>query len=771
MRSLQQPRSRVLAWALCLALALSFVLPSTLALAATGGYVEKELTLPEGYASFSNPAALPSGGFALAAKRADTGAWELLSFASVTGAPAVTPLDSSLGDIASIAVAPDGQVMATLSNLPGLPGLSKGGEGGGVTANTQIGGGDSPAGDQVGSAPTRIQFSPDSMQTTVVWYDQSGAVASSFTASGMLFATAALSERRVAALGMGAGVVIYDGQGKTLSTIDRNDVFGLAAVPDGLCLMQGDKVIQVDLDGNTVRTFPVSQGLNGQLAATPAGELYFVGVSGIYTLVPDAEATLVSDVARFLIGAPDSSLSSICALADGTLVAQMGGGGMSVSGGGGRASVRIGNDLTSAEDIKLMAYVMDDSVDLGSNVEFTVTALRDSTKLRKAVNEFQRAHPEVTVRLNALLAEDDDQTPVEDAIRTLNTDLLAGKGGDVMILDELPLSQYISKGVLAPLDETLAGIGILPGILEGSRAADGKLYAVPTQFRFGTLWGDRAKLEGVSTLDALLNMPLDDAQELMSARTPEDLIELFYPSCQEAFLTETGKPAFDTPEFEAFLEAMYRIYSAQISAPEQASGRVSMRPVSMDELQGMMNGALAAMPSMISSTMETALPYTAAGGENSVCVVMPGLNGAGTSYIPSLTAGINAQTSNRALSDEFLRLLFSAGIQELENGEGLPTVTASLDKLIADAKERSKSDNIMMMISTGSGNPIEMKQPGEAAWDALRAICDTLNQPCIPDRTLYGFLVEETAAFFEGQDTAHDAALALQQRASAYLNE
>ena len=118
-----------------------------------------------------------------------------------------------------------------------------------------------------------------------------------------------------------------------------------------------------------------------------------------------------------------------------------------------------------------------------------------------------------------------------------------------------------------------------------------------------------------------------------------------------------------------------------------------------------------------------------------------------------------------------MRLLFSPEIQELDQREGLPTVASSLDKLTADAKELSNNRNVAMMMYTGGGNPIEVKQPNEAMWDALRAMCDTLDQPWIDDPTLLGFIAEETAAFFEGYGTAQDAALAVQQRAAAYLNE
>ena len=41
----------------------------------------------------------------------------------------------------------------------------------------------------------------------------------------------------------------------------------------------------------------------------------------------------------------------------------------------------------------------------------------------------------------------------QDYIKALNTELLAGTGPDVLVLDGLPIASYIQKGVLAELGE------------------------------------------------------------------------------------------------------------------------------------------------------------------------------------------------------------------------------------------------------------------------------------------------------------------------------
>ena len=69
----------------------------------------------------------------------------------------------------------------------------------------------------------------------------------------------------------------------------------------------------------------------------------------------------------------------------------------------------------------------------------------------------------------------------EDALRTLNTELVAGKGPDVLILDGMPLQSFIDKGVLAELSQVISADGLIPQVVDPMRT-DGKLYAVPTRF-------------------------------------------------------------------------------------------------------------------------------------------------------------------------------------------------------------------------------------------------------------------------------------------------
>ncbi len=42
-----------------------------------------------------------------------------------------------------------------------------------------------------------------------------------------------------------------------------------------------------------------------------------------------------------------------------------------------------------------------------------------------------------------------------DAIRTLNTEVMAGEGPDILFMDGLPVNSYIEKGLLADVSDVM----------------------------------------------------------------------------------------------------------------------------------------------------------------------------------------------------------------------------------------------------------------------------------------------------------------------------
>ena len=720
---------------LALALIVSGLGAPALAEGASGGYVEKEISLPDGYANATPPVAAPDGGFAVAAARSDTRAWALIAWAGIGAGPVITPLTAP-GYITSIDYAPDGQLLAVCEpqEQPGgmLPQAASSPSATSETAPSEPEATrDAKPSDQQAEAPEAQDasavrmFSEGDNKTILAWLNPDGSLAAQYEVFGMFSSVRALSGRRAAALQMASSVSIFGEPGEKQAEIEAENALGMASVADSLWLLKRDSFTEVSLDGAQVRSVPLSAAFGSPVAITGDGTVYLLSASGILRLSPGGEGfEKIADASDYAFGDPSEHLSGLCALADGTLIAMLGGGnGVTVVGGD---SFRYGFGGTGDGDsARLMAYVFDPNLDLSNRTDFTVTALRATAKLRKAVSEFQRAHPELNVKLNAKLDEYDDQTPVEDAVRALNTDLLAGNGGDVLVLDGLPTDKYIEKGVLRDLTALSDGLGLLPGIHSGSKAPDGKIYAIPAQFAFTTLWGRRAQSEKVTDLQSLLNLPLQDGQTPLYGRTPEGWLRLMFPASGNAFQDGIGNLRFDSESFVKFLNAVEGLYALQAEQPDETRAD----DLDMEELQALMNGSVALAPGVIASTMQAAIYYTVSGEKEALPVLLPSVGGAGSAYTPSLLLGVSALSDNADLAEAFVKSLFCPELQELDQSEGLPTVSASLDTLIKNAKALSKDRGVSMAISLDGSTPLTLVQPDDACWDALRALCDHLATP------------------------------------------
>lgn len=81
-----------------------------------------------------------------------------------------------------------------------------------------------------------------------------------------------------------------------------------------------------------------------------------------------------------------------------------------------------------------------------------IYSLYGGYEVRQAASLFQGLHPELEVSFETGYTGEDGVT-LSDAIRTLNTELMAGEGPDILILDGLPADSYVDKGILEDLTD------------------------------------------------------------------------------------------------------------------------------------------------------------------------------------------------------------------------------------------------------------------------------------------------------------------------------
>lgn len=748
----------------------------------TAAYSEKIIDIPENYSHLTSMCIAPDGSIVAAALN-NQGTWDLLSWKDGANIPEVRTIALE-GEIDSIDIAPDGQIMAVVTDYSAL--------------SRMIQDAQSPSGEQSSSneqsKETTVTVSESSngmgsrqnntfsfggdISSTIYWLNEDGTPSTSFAIPQMLMEYKALSGRKAVVSGMQSALEIYDETGSVLLEINQSNAQTFTTTDTTLFVMARNSIYMYDiLSGEETRSVPMQGSSLSQCYATSDGTLYYLAQEGVYRILPGADqAELAMNAVGTLMGDPATSTLSFGVQPDGSIAALISEGGMGAMLNGYGMQRTIGRTATSMigtsdteSKSKLVVYSPIDPALIGNREEFRITALRGSNRLRKAVSDFQRMHPELKVTLQTQL-DDNDNAPLEDHIRTLNTDLLAGKGGDVLILDNLPMAQYASRGMLADLSALLPELNLLPGIASGEADASGKVYSVPAQFTFQTLWGRRSDIEAVQSLMDL-PYPSDPDQMPMGSRTPEELLRLFLPSSEAYLKDDQGILHFNTPEFEEFLEVLYELYIAQGELPDLGFGGNTRRGgMNIQEMLGFYNGTVAFFPLEVNGLMQISTSYSLAGGDQSSFITLPSIDGIGKAYTPSVRVGINAMSSKQDLAKDFVRTMFSDEVQEMSQMNGLPTTVSAINQLFQDSIDRTEGGARGMVMIPG-GVSLEIWEPDEAAWNTLKAMCMEVDTPAIIDETLLEFILSETENFFDGRASAAEAGEAVEQRAWYYLNE
>ena len=143
--------------------------------------------------------------------------------------------------------------------------------------------------------------------------------------------------------------------------------------------------------------------------------------------------------------------------------------------------------------------------------------------------------------------------------------------------------------------------------------------------------------------------------------------------------------------------------------------------------------------------------------------------------MPQTTLGVSAKSKNQKLAIEFVKMIFSGEIEEVQNYMwGFSVVKSQQEKAIKNLLEQYKQQEEAggkQQINIDEKTMVEMTMLTE---QQMRDIVSRLDECTIPvqyDQTLYEFLNEEIKPFLYGRKSAKEAAESLQRRAAAYLAE
>ena len=455
--------------------------------------------------------------------------------------------------------------------------------------------------------------------------------------------------------------------------------------------------------------------------------------------------------------------------------------GMSISADTPVSMVKVGDDfivlIFGETDTYLCRYHFDPSLPAAADKKLTVWSLYNSNTARKAIVAFRNSHPEVDVEfVNAV----EDGMEVDDAIRTLNTELLSGEGPDVLILDSMNGEIMASKGLLADLSTAVDADRLLPGIADAYCTEKGT-FMLPARFTMPVVCGMAGTLDKINTLDKLkeavlanaprpygdLNSeeyykPLPESERYaMCFSGSENLTEYLLFTSQSELISNNAVNEEAARKLFSFAMEVGRHYNMQ-SYPDQSGGgtvsyssynggdKAALDPVTIPEAMSEYNygRALYGWTTLYSPADLTSAADTDSGKVSGDAAPAPGLTEG--AYRPQVITALNANTKVKQEALELVAMMFSDEQQCTYTTDGMPVTKSAMQSSI----DRQK--NIIAK---------------EGCVTDIEALINAIKSPVVTEATVAKAFAEQVNLLNTGAIDVDGAVQSFKDKLSIYLAE
>lgn len=189
-------------------------------------------------------------------------------------------------------------------------------------------------------------------------------------------------------------------------------------------------------------------------------------------------------------------------------------------------------------NFKLQKYTFDEAISSVPQRELTVYSLEENSGIRQAAVTFQKMYPDTYVNYEVGMSGEDGIT-VSDALRTLNTDILAGNGPDLLVMDGMSVGTYIGKGMLTDLSGIINEIQESDGLLENiahTWQQEDVLPAVPVRFGIPMVAGDREIVNSTENMNSLMELAAEPG--VLNLVDVAQIAEILYYTCAGSWKQE-----------------------------------------------------------------------------------------------------------------------------------------------------------------------------------------------------------------------------------------
>lgn len=451
---------------------------------------------------------------------------------------------------------------------------------------------------------------------------------------------------------------------------------------------------------------------------------------------------------------------------------------------------------------KVALYQYDPDVPTVPENLVSVYSLREQDVVRQAIAQFQAENPDIFVRYEVGLSSTDAKAR-EDAIKKLNTELMAGKGPDVIILDELPVKSYEEKGILKDLkphiDSFTGDAALLPNIVDAF-TDEGSVYMMPVTFSLPMVAGRKENLASITDYASLAA-----AAEKIKAEKPEAEIGRFFseeatmrwflPVAATAFVEESGN--INETKLAEYLSLTSSLYQAAVEGiaddTKETYGRQkesygkgeygywhfnNIAQQYADFMLCDMEIAIG-MVEDINGYMEMLSLKYCEGLED---VEMKSFDGMSTGvFEPAVLVGLNASAGHQEDAERFFDVMMGYEVQNLLY-DGFTVNEAALKERLGPQWQIFQNGGMdvdygevcsSMGGSTNDGRDyhLEIHMPTKEEFEELYNLCHSVKTPYLKDSVVESAVIEIGAQYLAGYLSEEEAVRKIMSKVEIYMAE